>query len=85
MSKYQLRRIDPMTRCENKYIDCVDFDSFSDLRDEMNTRRDPWIAAGFDVLNADGEIIFSKDDAYHCRLYFGSKYTLKQIIEYRSL
>ncbi|ECC1675617.1 hypothetical protein FNX24_21690 [Salmonella enterica] len=81
MAKYELRKIDPQSRCGNKYEDSAIFNNFDDLRHEINTRQDLWRGEGFNVLNADGEIIFNRDTVNNCQEWHGKKYTLAQLIE----
>lgn len=79
MSKYQLRKIDPQSRCEKRYSTCEVFSTFSDLRDEINRRSDIWYGDGFDVIDAAGNVLFDKSAAYTCIEAYGKKFTLAQV------
>lgn len=81
MTKYQLRKIDPQSRCANRYNSCDEFSTFSDLRDAINTRCDIWYGGGFEVLDANNEILFDKLAASHCIESYGKKFTLSQAVE----
>lgn len=81
MSKYQLRKIDPQSRSENRYSSCDEFSTFSDLRNEINSRNDIWYGDGFDILDSDGQVIFDKAAASFCIGMFGKNFTLRQVTE----
>lgn len=85
MAKYQLRKIRPNirpnSRDEYRYLSCDEFSTFSDLRDEINARRDIWFGGGFDVLDSDGNVIFDKPAASFCIYAFGKNFTLRQVTE----
>lgn len=82
MAKYQLRKIDPQSRGENRYSSCDDFSSFSLLRDTINKRDDIWYGGGFDVLDAENNILFDKESASFCLNMYGKKFTLAQAREH---
>lgn len=82
MAKYQLRKIDPQSRCETRYSSCDEFSSFSSLRDDINKRDDIWYGGGFEVLDAENKIIFDKQSANYCLSVYGKKFTLTQVTEH---
>ncbi|EML8490067.1 hypothetical protein WAB73_003297 [Salmonella enterica subsp. enterica] len=81
MTKYQLRKLDPQSRCENRYSSCDEFASFSSLRDALNQRSDIWYGNGFDVLNTESEVIFDHHAALYCIQIYGKQFTLAQVTE----
>ncbi|CNV23893.1 Uncharacterised protein [Salmonella enterica subsp. enterica serovar Bovismorbificans] len=81
MAKYQLRKICPNSRGEYRYLSCDEFSTFSDLRDEINARRDIWFGGGFNVLDSEGNVIFDNPAARFCIGTFGKNFTLRQVTE----
>lgn len=75
MAKYQLRKLNIYSLAVS-YDTRKEFDTFSALRDAINSDKSLFYGKGFHVLDEDNNIIFDNKAVQH----LGTNFTLKQAV-----
>ncbi len=90
MARYTLRKLDPQARGSSKYNSADDFNTFRDLWYAIRNRKDIWYGGAnfglgntFHVLNDDGDILFTNEEAYMA-IEKRIPATLSALVEYRN-